>query len=82
MAVKFGKAFGMKLTVFNTSPNKRKDMGFNACVIVVESSHTHGNIHEHMNALTPHEVKMCLQAPIDFSAANGDSLSQDLSKIY
>jgi len=38
MAVQFGKAFGMKLTVFNTSPNKRKDIGFNAYVIIVESS--------------------------------------------
>jgi hypothetical protein len=35
----------------------------NACVIVVESSHTHGNIHEHKNTLMPHEVIMCLQSP-------------------
>lgn len=63
MGVKFGKAFGMKLIVLNTSPNKRKDIGFNACVIVVESLQTHGNIHEHMNTLMPNEMKMCLQAP-------------------
>jgi len=25
MAIKFGKAFGMKLTVFSTSPNKEKE---------------------------------------------------------